>query len=76
VDYTPLFDGSPGKLRKNTLPKGASKRRFLSSFVYITLLAEIKALQGVKAWIEWHNFNKKSKSVNHSQAVTQNTAPA
>jgi hypothetical protein len=52
VDYTPLFDGSPGKLRKNTLPKGASKHIFVRWIVYITLSAEIKALQGVKVSIQ------------------------
>jgi hypothetical protein len=49
---------------------------FLSRDVYITLSAEIKALERAKVSIQSCIRNKKPKSVNCPQALMQNTAPA
>ena len=48
---------------------------FLSKDVYITLSAEIKALERAKVSIQSCIRNKKPKSVNCPQTLVQNTAP-
>ena len=48
---------------------------FLSKDVYITLSAEIKALERAKVSIQFCIRNKKPKSVNCAQTLVQNTAP-
>jgi hypothetical protein len=48
---------------------------FLSRDVYITLSAEIKALERAKVSIQSCIRNKKPKSVNCPQTLVQNTAP-
>jgi hypothetical protein len=49
---------------------------FLSKDLYITLSAEIKALERAKVSIQFCIRNKKPKSVNCPQTLMQNTAPA
>jgi hypothetical protein len=49
---------------------------FLSKNVYITLSAEIKALERAKVSIQSCIRNKKPKSVNCPQPLVQNIAPA